>query len=87
MDARAERQVLVRPALEIERLGRHVCRRIEVGRYQHRHDLIAAFQPDAAEIHVAPHEPWFRDLHRGENRRKARSWADCTTNMLGFDLR
>jgi len=66
MDASAEGHVLVRLALEIEPLGRCDCRRIKVSGHQHCHDLIAVFQPNPAEIHVAAHEPWFRDLHRGD---------------------
>jgi hypothetical protein len=63
---RAEGDVVVRPALEIELLGRYVCRRIQVGGRQHGHDLIPAFEPGAAEIHLLPHEPRLRELHRGD---------------------
>src|SRR6516162_9892242 len=48
MDACAEGHVVVRPTLEIELLGRFVCRRVHVGGHQHGHDLIAAFEPGTA---------------------------------------
>jgi hypothetical protein len=52
MDARAEGHVLVRLAFEIERAGQYVCRRIQVGRHQHCHDLIAVLQPEMRAIEL-----------------------------------
>jgi hypothetical protein len=52
MDAGAEGHMLVWPALEIERLGKYVYRRIQVGRHQHRDDLIAVLQPEMRAIEL-----------------------------------
>ena len=46
MDAGAEGNVVVRPAREVELLGRDVGGRIHVGGRQHGHDLIAAFEQE-----------------------------------------
>ena len=72
MDTRAEGHVLVRPAFEIELLGRFVGCRIQVGGHQHCHDLFAPLQVNAAEIHVAAHIPRFRNLH----------WRDKAQELL-----
>src|SRR5262249_8719329 len=73
MDSCAESNVAVRPPLEIELLGEHVCCWIHVGGYQHGHDLVAVFKPDAVQLHILPYKARFRELHR---RYKAEKFLD-----------
>ena len=48
MDPCPESNMAVGPSLKIKLFGEHVCCGIQVGGYQHCHDLVAALEPDAA---------------------------------------
>src|SRR6516225_8374524 len=63
MDAGAERDMPVRPPLEIELLGMRVGVRIEVRGRQHRHDLVALLQTHAAEFDVPADVARLGELH------------------------
>ena len=77
MDAGAEGDVVVRPAREIELLGRGVCRRIHVGRRQHGHDLVATLEPDAAQVHICRTKRGLENC-TGETKRRNSSTARPT---------
>ena len=74
MDSGAEGDVPVRLALQIEPFGVRVRLRIHVGGGQHRHDLVALSQPDAAELDILPHIARFGNC-TGETKRKNSSTA------------
>ena len=52
VDSGSEGEMPVGPPLEIEPLRMLVRGRIHIRRRQHRHDLLALLDPDAAEFHV-----------------------------------
>ena len=64
MDPRAESNMAVRPPLEIELIGEHVCCRIHVSGRQHGHDLVAAFEPNAIQLDILTYKAGLRELHR-----------------------
>ena len=55
MNARPEREMPVRPPLEIEALGTLVSVRIQIGGDDHRHNPIAFLQFHAIEIDILAH--------------------------------
>ena len=65
MDSGAERDMPVRPSLEIGLFRMVVRPRIEVGGDQHGHDLLALLQPHVAELHVLAHEARLDELDGG----------------------
>src|SRR5215469_16772486 len=79
MDPCPEGNMAVGPSLKIELFGEHVCCRIQVGGYQHGHDLVAALEPDTAQLHVLPDEARCRELHR---RDKPQELLDCQVGSI-----
>jgi hypothetical protein len=64
MDSGPEREVSVRPPLEIQSLGPLVRIRVHVGGRHHGGDLVALLQADAAELDVLAHEARLGELYR-----------------------
>ena len=70
MDSGAEGDVAVRPALQVEPLGMRIGLRVHVGGGEHRHDLVALPQPDAAELDIPAHIARLGELHRRDEAQK-----------------
>ena len=70
MDAGAEGDVAVRLALQVEPFRMRIGLRVHIGGGQHRHDLVAPPQPDAAELDVLAHIARFGELHRRDEPQK-----------------
>ena len=64
MNAGAEGDMPVGPALEIKLLRMRIGLRIEVCGHQHGNDLLALLQPDTAELEIPADR--FGELHRRE---------------------
>ena len=63
MNAGAEGDMPVRPALEVKLLRMRIGLRIEVRGHQHGNDLLALLQPDTAELEVPADVARLGELH------------------------